>query len=47
MADDNDMCDWAADSNGKGQERVVRDGGDSRVVMMDAAAADKDSKDKQ
>ncbi len=34
MADDNDMQDWVADCNGEGQERAVRDGRDSRVVIM-------------
>jgi hypothetical protein len=38
VAEDNDMQDWAADCNGEGQERVVRDGRDSRVVMMEVAA---------
>ncbi len=40
VADNNNMLDWAADCNGEGQERAVRDGGDSRVVMMAAAAED-------
>ncbi len=40
VADDDDMRDWAADCNGEGQERAVRDGGDSGVVMMAAAAED-------
>ncbi len=40
MADDDDTRDWAADCNGEGQERALRDGGDSRVVMMAAAAED-------
>jgi hypothetical protein len=34
MADDNDRQDWVADCDGEGRERVVRDGRDSRVVMM-------------
>ncbi len=37
MADDDDMRDWVADCDEEGQERVVRDGGDSGVVMMAAA----------
>ncbi len=41
-ADDNSMQDWAADYDGEGQEWVAREGGDSGVAMMDAAA-DKDS----
>ncbi len=40
MADDNDTCDWAVDCNGERQEGAVRDGGDSRVVMMAAGAED-------
>jgi hypothetical protein len=39
-ADDNSMKDWAADYNGEGQERVAREGRDSRVAMMAAAAED-------
>ncbi len=38
MAEDNDTQDWAADCDGEGRERAVRDGRDSGVVMMDAAA---------
>ncbi len=38
MAKDNDTQDWAADCDGEGRERAVRDGRDSGVVMMDAAA---------
>jgi hypothetical protein len=38
VADDHDMHDWAADCDGEGRERAVRDGGDSGVVMMAAAA---------
>jgi hypothetical protein len=34
VADDKDTQDWAADCNGEGGERAVRDGGDSGVVMM-------------
>jgi hypothetical protein len=40
VADDNNTHDWAADCNGEGQERAVRDCGDSGVVMMAAAAED-------
>ncbi len=47
MADDNDMCDWAADCDEEGQEWAVRDGEDSGVVMMAAVAADNDSKGRQ
>ncbi len=42
MADNDDTQDWAADCNEEGRERGVRDGGDSGVVMM-AAAAEHDS----
>ncbi len=38
MADADDTRDWAANCNEKGQERELRDGGDSGVVMMAAAA---------
>ncbi len=38
MANDNNTQDWGADCNGEGQERAVRDGRDSRVAMMAAAA---------
>jgi hypothetical protein len=38
VAEDNDMQDWVADCDGEGRERVVSDGRDSGVVMMDAAA---------
>jgi hypothetical protein len=34
------MHDWAADCAGEGQERAVRDGRDSGVVMMAAAVED-------
>ncbi len=37
VADNNNLHDWAADCNGEGQERMVRDGRDSGVVMMAAA----------
>ncbi len=47
MTDNDDTCDWAADCNGEGQERAVRDGGDSGFVMMAAAAEDNDSKGRQ
>jgi hypothetical protein len=40
VADDDDTCDWAANCNGEGQERAVRDGGDSGVVMMAAVVED-------
>ena len=40
VADDDDTCDWAADCNGEGRERAVRDGEDSGVVMMAVAAED-------
>ncbi len=45
VADDNGLQDWAADYDGEGQERAVRDGRDSRVSMMAAAkmAAAEDS----
>ncbi len=40
VVDDDNMRDWAADSNGEGQERAVGDGRDSGVVMMAAAMED-------
>ncbi len=40
MAVDNDTRDWSADCNGEGLERAVKDGRDSRVVMMAAAGED-------
>ncbi len=40
VADGNNTRDWAADCNGEGQEWAVRDGRESRVVMMAAAAED-------
>jgi hypothetical protein len=40
VADDNDTHDWVADCNGEGQEQVVRDGGDSGVVMIAVAVED-------
>jgi hypothetical protein len=39
-AEYNGMQDWAADYNRKGQEWVAREGGDSGVAMMAAAAED-------
>jgi hypothetical protein len=38
VADDNDTGDWAADCDGEGWERALRDGGDSGVVIMAAVA---------
>ncbi len=43
VADDDDTHDWAADCNGEGQERAVRDGGDSGVVMMAVVGEDSGS----
>jgi YD repeat-containing protein len=40
VADDDDTQDWAMDCNGEGQERAVRDSGDSRVVMMAVVVED-------
>jgi hypothetical protein len=40
VADNNNMQDWAVDSDGEGQERAVRDGRDSGVVMMAVAVED-------
>ncbi len=40
VVDNEDTRDWAADCDGEGQDRAVRDGGDSGVVMMAAAAED-------
>jgi hypothetical protein len=40
VVDDNDKRDWVADCDGEGGEQVVRDSGDSRVVMMAAVAED-------
>ena len=37
-AGNNVMQDWAADYDGERQERVVREGRDSRVAMMAAMA---------
>ncbi len=47
VADDDDTRDWAADCNGEGQMQAVRDGRDSRVVMMAATVAGNDSKGRQ
>ncbi len=47
VADNDNTRDWVADCNGEGQERAVRDGRDSGVVMMAAAADDDDSKGRQ
>ena len=40
VADNDDMRDLAADCDGEGQERAVRDGRDSGVVMMAVAVKD-------
>ncbi len=40
VANNNDTRDWAADCNGEGRERAVRDSRDSRVVMMPAEVED-------
>jgi hypothetical protein len=40
VADDDDTQDWVVDCNEEGQERAVRDGGDSRVLMMAVAVED-------
>ncbi len=40
VAEDDDTRDWAADCDGEGRERAVRDDGDSGVAMMAAAAED-------
>ncbi len=40
MADNDNKRHWLVDCDGKGQEWVVRDGGDSRVVMMAVVAED-------
>ncbi len=40
VADNEDTHDWVAYCDGEGQERAVRDGRDSGVVMMAAAAED-------
>jgi hypothetical protein len=43
VADDNNTRDWVVDCDGEGQERAVRDDGDSRVVMMTVAVEDNSS----
>ncbi len=40
VAVEDNVRDWAADCNGEGRERAVRDGGDSGVVMMAVAVED-------
>ncbi len=40
VANNDNTRDWAADCNWEGREWAVRDSGDSRVVMMAAAAED-------
>ncbi len=40
VADNDDKQDWVADCNGEGQERAVKDSGDSKVVIMTVAARD-------
>jgi hypothetical protein len=40
VVDNNDIRDWAADCNGEGRERAVRDNRDSGVVMMAAMVED-------
>jgi hypothetical protein len=40
VADNDGTQDQVADCDGEGQERAVRDGGDSGVVTMAAAAED-------
>jgi hypothetical protein len=40
VADNDDTHNWVADCNGEGQEWAVRDGRDSRVVMMAAMVED-------
>ncbi len=47
VVDDNDTQDWAADCNGEGQERLVRDSRDGRVVMMAVAVEDGSSGQRQ
>ncbi len=43
VVDDDNTQDWAADCDGEGRERVVRDGRGSGVVMMAVAVEDSDS----
>jgi hypothetical protein len=40
VVDNDNTQDWAADCNGEGQERAVRYGRDSRVVMIAVAVED-------
>ncbi len=40
VADDDNTRDWVADCDGEGREWAVRDGGDSREVMMAEVAED-------
>jgi hypothetical protein len=40
VADDMDTQDWAADCDGEGRERAVRDSRDSRVVMIAVVVED-------
>ncbi len=40
VADNKDTRDWAADCNGEGRERAVRDSRDSGVVMMAVVVED-------
>ncbi len=40
VVDNNNTQDWAADCDGEGRERAVRDGKDSGVVMMAVAVED-------
>jgi hypothetical protein len=40
VAEDKDTWDWAADCDGEGQEKAVRDSRDSGVVMMAMAVED-------
>jgi hypothetical protein len=40
VSDDDNKQDWAEDCDGEGRERVVKDGGDSGVVMMAVAVED-------
>ncbi len=47
VADNNDTYDWMADCDGEGRERAVRDGRDSRVMIMAAAAEDGGSRRQQ
>jgi hypothetical protein len=47
VADNNNTCDWVADCDGEGRERVVRDGGDSGVMMKAVAAEDGDGRQRQ